>query len=74
MAGQKDHSLVMVINSLTKKQAADLQSRVIKGKQDIAPNSRGTAEVCKTENVGRHLQQGVKRAQLPSSAKGGKKH
>lgn len=73
MAGQKDHSLVMVIGDLTKKQAADLQSRVIKGKQDIAPNSRGTSKICKTENVGRHLQQGVKQAQLSSSAKGGRK-
>ena len=62
MAGKRDHAVVVVITNLTKTQATDIMSDVVKSKNTRAPLGRGIATTGKKSDVSRMLSNGQKKA------------
>ncbi len=59
--GRRDKTLVVVLESLTSKEAKQMENVLIKSKNRHAPKSRGTMKACDMDKVGSLLQRGVKR-------------
>ncbi|GHV10552.1 hypothetical protein FACS1894219_00190 [Clostridia bacterium] len=67
MAGQKDQSVVAVIDGLTQTQAANITSDIIKAKNKHAPEARATAVSGNRLDIGKNLSSGVEAIKkLPS--------
>ena len=58
MAGNKNQSVVSVIDGLTATQAANIQADIIKSKNRHAPNARGIATQGNRQDVGKMLSSG----------------
>ena len=57
----KDHAVVFVADKLTENQAADLVGAFAKAKNKVAPNARVTGGMTKRDNIGKILQDGIKK-------------
>lgn len=77
MAGKKDQSLVVIIDGLTKTQAANMQADIIKSKGKHAPNARAIATQGSRQDVSKMISAGhddiKKIADKDESADGKKK-
>lgn len=68
---EKDNSLIIKIDNLTDKQSRDLSNEVIKKKDKIAPESRGTIVRGKTKNI--NINSGNEIPKIGGNNKNGKK-
>lgn len=57
----KDYAVTMVFDKLTKSQAGELVGEIAKAKNKVAPNARATGGMTKRENIGKMLQDGIKK-------------
>ncbi len=57
----KDHAVVLVVDKLTKSQAGELVGEFAKAKNKVAPNARTTGGMTTRTNIGKILQDGVKK-------------
>ncbi|HOO25267.1 MAG TPA: hypothetical protein PKW24_01495 [Clostridiales bacterium] len=75
MAGKKDQSVVAVIDGLTKTQAANISSDILKAKNKHAPEARGTAAIGNRFDIKKNLVSGYENIKKLSSRSdtGGKK-
>ena len=57
----KDHTVILVVDKLTKSQAGELIGEFAKAKNKVAPNARTTGGMTTRENIGKLLQDGFKK-------------
>ena len=62
MAGKKNNSVVAVFSELTTKQASKLVAEIHNAKIKCAPVARSTISLSLTENIGKRLQSGTRKA------------
>jgi len=60
MKNNKRYAVTFISSGLTYKQASRLQSSVVRAKNRIAPNSRGTGMISTIEGIAHALQKGWK--------------
>lgn len=61
MSGKKEHVVVSVISGLTINQASQISKEIMRSKEKYAPFGRGTIASGKHSNVGKLIQNGIKR-------------
>lgn len=55
----RDHALWLKFDNMTQKEASDLQAQILKDKNRLAPNARGTAAKGKTAELPGRIQKAL---------------